>query len=507
MEEANKRKISAAAVMALYSLLVSAVVIGLCSRSSPLYPLNDWADVNCFFTVGKAMFNGRVVYRDIYEQKGVLLYFLYGLGWLISHKSFLGAYLMETVCFAGFLFLAGRTARIITGNSWACLVLPCLAAVAASSYAFFLGGSAEEISLPFLYLPLHCFIKTSVERREILPSKKWIFALGFAGGCILWIKFSLLGIYVGYVLYIAAAQLARRDLPGLGRAAGLFLLGTLAASLPWLIYFGVNHALEDLFVAYFYNNVMLYSNPELQEMGRLAFLMRNLRFAIFWNGRTSLAIALGFAAAMCCRLPWQYKGGLVLLYACAAVFPYIGGSAYDYYAMALVPLSVPGFVFLAWLGQKLTKNFLASGSEALRRTAGVLLCLVLLVGGGFFARRHSVNSFYMDYDREDLWYNRFAEIIAESEDQSLLNYGSLDRGLYTVTGYVPQTKYFCMLNIHLPEMLEEQDRYVRERETAFVVTPGEAPAWFADYYELVESIPGIAEFENHPTTYTLYRRK
>ena len=63
----------------IYFLLISTLMIGLCSRSSPLYPFNNWNDANCFFTTGKAMFSGKVVYRDIYEQKGIMLYVLYGL--------------------------------------------------------------------------------------------------------------------------------------------------------------------------------------------------------------------------------------------------------------------------------------------------------------------------------------------------------------------------------------------------------------------------------------------
>ena len=106
----------AALLRAAYCLLVSAVLLALCSRSSPLYPMNDWVDANCFFTVGKAMFNGRVPYRDLYEQKGVLLYFLYGLGWLLSHRSFLGVYMIEVLHFALFLGLSRRMARLFVGE-------------------------------------------------------------------------------------------------------------------------------------------------------------------------------------------------------------------------------------------------------------------------------------------------------------------------------------------------------------------------------------------------------
>ena len=43
---------------------IAAIALVLCSKSSPLYTLNDWMDANIFFTMGKSMFSGRVLYRD-----------------------------------------------------------------------------------------------------------------------------------------------------------------------------------------------------------------------------------------------------------------------------------------------------------------------------------------------------------------------------------------------------------------------------------------------------------
>ena len=59
----------------MWMILISAIVtITVFSKSSPLYPLNDWVDANCFLTTGKALLSGQVLYRDVYEQKGPLLY-------------------------------------------------------------------------------------------------------------------------------------------------------------------------------------------------------------------------------------------------------------------------------------------------------------------------------------------------------------------------------------------------------------------------------------------------
>lgn len=42
----------------LFSLAVSAALLAIATRTSPLYPFMDGVDQNCFLTVGKGMMNG-----------------------------------------------------------------------------------------------------------------------------------------------------------------------------------------------------------------------------------------------------------------------------------------------------------------------------------------------------------------------------------------------------------------------------------------------------------------
>ena len=83
-------------------LIVSILTLLICSKNSPLYPYNDWVDGNAFFTMGKGMFNGKVPYKDLFEQKGPLLYLIYVIGYLISHDTFLGVYLLEVISYTIF---------------------------------------------------------------------------------------------------------------------------------------------------------------------------------------------------------------------------------------------------------------------------------------------------------------------------------------------------------------------------------------------------------------------
>lgn len=61
-------------------------------KSSFQYPLNDWGDTNCFFTLGRGIKHGIIPYLDLYEQKGPLLYFQFYLAALMSETSFIGVF-------------------------------------------------------------------------------------------------------------------------------------------------------------------------------------------------------------------------------------------------------------------------------------------------------------------------------------------------------------------------------------------------------------------------------
>ncbi|MCR5156179.1 MAG: hypothetical protein K6C96_05825, partial [Butyrivibrio sp.] len=81
----------------VWSLLCAFVIMTVCTRSSFLYVFNLWDDANSYFTVGKCIFRGMVPYRDLFDQKGIMLYFIYGIASLISPVTFRGVFIMEII--------------------------------------------------------------------------------------------------------------------------------------------------------------------------------------------------------------------------------------------------------------------------------------------------------------------------------------------------------------------------------------------------------------------------
>lgn len=445
----------------LYCLLTAFVVLTICTKSSFLYPFNDWVDANCFFTVGKSMAEGKVLYRDIYEQKGILLYVLHALAYRISADTFFGVYLLEVLAGALFLFFAYKTVRLYARRGilfW----LPWLGALIYASASFCHGDSAEELCMPILTACIY-LSERSFRRGKTLSFWNW-FVAGVLGGCVLWIKFNLLGFFLGWALVPLYRTLRDKGVLSVLRAAAGVLLGVLVPSVPVLVYFIKNDALSDLWTAYFYNNIFLYSAAQDEGQGVLSLLQM-----LYGRVRIFMGIAYPFAVPAFIGLVWyslvspaKYRFAPALAALLLVPLIFSGSLNLMYYWLAFAPFAVYGLIPLCVLTDRLLKQDFRLVTAAL--TALSLVC------AGLFSWVFSSNTYLMQYEKEVMPQYQFKEIILSVEDPSLLNYGFLDGGFYTVCDLVPECKYFCTLNIPLEDMFEAMDMQIALGLPDFVVT-------------------------------------
>ena len=457
--------------------------ITLCSRSSFLYPFNDWVDANCFFTVGKGMMNGLVPYRDLLEQKGPLLYFLHGLAWLVDHDGFFGVYLLELAAAFGFLWFSYRTMALACGRR-ALYLAPVLALAVYTSQSLVYGDSAEELCLPLAAWAI--WRGALLLRTEQPLSRRDGFLLGLTAGCVLWVKFTLVGFYLGWILVPAWWLLKTGRAPELGRLLLRIALGAAAATLPWLLYFGLHGAVGDWLRVYLYNNLFLY--PINQDLSLWARVRRGL-----WNVNLcdTVAFALIFLALFRACLTQRLRLALHLLCMTAAAFlgVYYGGRIFAYYPFWLSLFLPFGLEIFGELLPEPAARRPRAGLAALTVVCAAL-CLLL-----------TPNRDQIGEKRENLPQFQFAEIIRQEENPTLLNYGFLDGGFYTAAEVLPTCKVFCDLNLLIPEIRKLHVSYVKKGVCQFVVTRNmeiDAPIYVcvaeADYFFVQD---------NH---YRLYRR-
>lgn len=451
-----------------YCFLLSLFFLLIATKSSPLYPFNDWVDVNASFTMGKAMMNGKVLYRDILNQKGPLHYFLYGLAYLISYTSFLGIFIFEIISFSIFLFFSFKTINLFLNKAISMMTLPLLTVSILNSTGFMHGGSPEELCLPLitisLFFQFHYYKKIFPESMPV----KWIFLNGIIAGSVLWVKYTFLGFWFGWIVSIMIGTLIKQGLFQTVKNAIIFLLGMLVPTIPWLIYFGVNNAIYDWIYAYFIINLTDYS----KATSFLPFILNTFKGVLIHlaqNPLFSVVQYFGLLIFVAYRKFldnfWQ-RMGVLLCYIFLSISVFGGGQLYYHYFLILSPFLILGLiVFLELLEKNIKKGKL--------NKLVILLILISVLTGLVYTLLFNPNTELLFVKKENLYQYKFAAMINQTQNATLLNYGRLDLGIYTTTGIIPTIKYFQNLNIPhdiFPIIMDEQNRYIKEGLVDYVVT-------------------------------------
>ena len=270
---------------------LAALMLLFASQCSPLYPINLWDDANCLLTVGRVMRRGGVLYRDIYEQKGPLLYLIHALAACISDTSFWGVYALEIPALTAALYAAYRLLRLRTGAGFALGAAAVWGALTVTGGAFMRGDSAEEFCLPLLTAALALAMPNTEGAPDRCAQSGCCSAACWPEG-IATIKYTLLGAMVGLCAVEGALALKEGGAPRALKSAGVFLAGMAIPILPWVIYFAANGALRDAYTAYIYNNVFLYGGEAASWGQRLGEMARYVQKNALW----AVPAALGLAA-------------------------------------------------------------------------------------------------------------------------------------------------------------------------------------------------------------------
>lgn len=531
----ENKKFNCIWLTAIYLVLAAFVILLFASRSSILYPCNDWNDANSYFSVGKGLFNGKVPYRDIFDQKGMYLYFFYGLAYLISHTTFQGVFLMEWILAVADLLAICKILQLYVRKSTSLVLTPPVLAVSFVSQSFYWGGSAEEICLPFLlwglYLSLRYFKK---EYPDSSMDNKTLFLAGVLAGMVANIKFTSLGFFFAWMMCIAFAFLARKDLKGAIRACLIFLLGMALTFVPWIIYFAVNHALYYWYWGYVYLNIFSYSNLAGEGPG-LFERIYTLSKLLYWVIRKNLCYFAFVIPGVLYELLGKGKDGkrriLPMFNICSLCFflflgIYVGGAELPYYALPLSIFTVLGFALIGRLweclcgkmqklsAERLTENKEALQQEVYRRQkkenfhcgpAQSLCCVLSLCLCAGIIYSFSMNTPFTKVKKEDHFLYKFQKIVEQEENPTLLNIGCLDAGLYTVCDIVPTCQWFQTQSVIIDTILNEQERYIREGQTIFVLARDSYPDVIWEQYELVASEPW--DHNGQEFIYYLFRKK
>ena len=503
--ESEKKEVfwlSVSAVMAFMFLLVA-------SKSSPLYPMNDWVDMHCFLTVGRGWRDGLLPYRDLIEQKGPLLYVAYALAVGLSPQGFAGVFALEVVTFALFLWLCSKIMRMYMESAAAvCTGLIAMTACIVVSKAFCHGGSLEETTM---FVPAYSlYVLLSAQKEGRLLTGREALIHGICAGVCLMTKYTICGFYLGLALAVAIWYLMRKEGRALLYVIAGFLSGMLLVCGLTALYFAAHGALDDLWRCYFYNNIFVYTGSEekrtlLQAAAAAVSQAAEGTFVRFAENRlfaAMIAIGLGWLAIRV-RIEGIRLLTVLLSFTCLTFTTFFTGWSCTYYVLILAPFCVFGMTALMMAGNRFLKRW--SVKAWLKMSAVGLLAVFALIT----VYRKSDNTYLIRYDKADMPQYRFADVIRQVDNPTLLNYGFLDGGFYYASSATPASEHFCTLMANIPGMREAQRACIERGDADFVVTQNQklsdSPWIDSSHYELIDE--ASFRFEDDVPIYYLYQKK
>ena len=495
-------------------IVAATATITFVSTCSPLFPFNPWDDTNCFFTLGRGIIHGLIPYRDLYEQKGPLLYFIYALTALITEKSFIGAWIIECIAASVYAVFSWKIVKLFAEPSkFAIALMPLLLGVTYTIGMFNFGGNAEELCFPLMTVSFYFGLK-AIAKGDGLPSKTEAFICGLLTGVLFWIKYTFIGFTAGFCIYILIIAIRNKSFAKLWSLVWRFVIGFTAIGVPILIYFAANGALNALWEAYFYNNIFLYhvdfGSGGLASIPVVRNIYNPISILIFLSLQfPSFGIMLLLTLMSLVFIPKEHRKKTILLF--ALTFAVAAGTSlsrptfiyyYGYhlaYSFCLVPI-----MFVKGL------NMLDKKVKDRSRFINLIITTVLLVFyiGTLFLNK---NMYLFLQPKDSLAQYRIAETInEETSNAKVLTYDVMDSGFYTAAGIMPQNRFYCFLNIEksYPAILEEQNRLIEEGYYDFIVTYYfYEPEW--DNYRLIEEeVVPYVDYGGEKTLegYKLYKR-
>lgn len=485
-----------------FCFLTATIILLFCSQNSPLYPMNDWVDVNAFFTVGKGMVRGIIPYKDLFEQKGPILYLIYGIGSLITNHSFFGVFIIECIFQSICLYYAYKIIKLFIHEKYAFIILPIMFTVICTCSSFCHGGSAEEFCFPFFMISLYHFLNY-IKNNQM--NRKIIFTNGLIAGIIFLIKYNLCGFWFAWMMFLFFDHVFKKQFKKGFEYCFIFLGGMILPLLIFSIYFMVNGALGDFFYTYFVINTTKYGSTNRSILSKIIWsIIIFSKNILRGNGVYLFLLFIGVILFIGRSLPGiQNKIYLCFMVLISIIFTFIGGHTFPYYSLVWIL-----FTIFAWI--QLFKDFDHFLPKIKNFKYSFLIIIPIMFACIFISYQKANYKFLMFKSKEEFAQYSFSEIILKDEDHSLLNYGFLDLGVYFTTHQNPPLKHFEIQNLdysQYPDHWDEQNQCIKDKCVNYVVmiSGSDEEGLTQEYPNLMENYRVISsKYQRQDYNYTNY---
>ena len=230
----------------------------------PLHPnfmTHTLRDSGLFMYIGWRILSGEIPYKDVWDHKPPIIFYLNALGLLINEHW--GVWMIQVIfIFFSFLLLHKILSDIFDKNVSIITIF-----ISSISLFFALEGGnlTTEYTILFQALAIYLFYKyTNNQNNKIL------FLIGILGGLAFFTKQTAIGIWIAvgfYFLFKLLSKINKKTVKDFVLQIGSIGLGVFLNFIFWHLFFLSNNSLHEYYDANFHFN-FVYSSIETQELSR-----------------------------------------------------------------------------------------------------------------------------------------------------------------------------------------------------------------------------------------------
>ncbi|MEM3486119.1 MAG: glycosyltransferase family 39 protein [Candidatus Methanomethyliaceae archaeon] len=340
---------------------------------SPLYISSIGRDSGVFLYTGWRIINGEIPYRDIWDHKLPVIFYLNALGLFVGQNSRLGVWFLEFLSLFGAIWLGFRLMKKLFKTEAA--VLSSL--LWTLSLIFLLGGGnfTTEYTIPLQFAALSLIYKA--ERSNFSP---WYYlGLGFLGGIAFFTKQTAIGVWIAIITSLLIFRFRDNQVKRFIKELCLIASGGFVVVLGWIAYFSIHGALEQFWEAAFTYNFVYTS-----VLSGFPDRIRPIAFGIEPLTRTGLLQVSGIGYVLGVALILKRRGVVkssapvlcvgIIDYPLELILISASGNTYPHYYITLLPVLS---MFVALFFDLLVRSLSLLGIKKYEIYFSVL-CLALL---------------------------------------------------------------------------------------------------------------------------------
>ena len=430
----------------VFFLIYSFAIMLFCTFSSPLMGYLH-VDSAVFFTIGRCMKKGMVVYRDLFDHKGWYIYFFNFLGACISDRTTLGLYIVESLFLFADMILCFLIGSLYLDKHRSVLFSLIMSGGLLNYFTHEAGNVTEYYAVTFVFISLYLVVLYDRKTSGDYPAIHMLIH-GICAGVCFFIRPNLVMMFGAVPLVMLIIQFAMKKYVNVFRTLLAGIGGLMLSFTPPLLYAWITGCFRDMFFQ------MIVFN--LKYTGRMS-LLQKLKGSMT-NPAALISLLLLIISLVIvvrnCRTYLRVMFILASVFSLASIC--LSGRGYGHYFEYLIPLFSPAVLYFC---SKLPAAYPASSKHKRLLAAGIVLviaCLTVIINMRTPIRYVLKRRYHQRMNASRVIKEEYTMRFGDDQDVKILALRN-NASFYNTLGVYPAIKYFYLPAIPYADYPEAAD--------------------------------------------------